>query len=222
MFRMMPILFIFFFLNTVHAASVKILSQTVGQSSDQVITSREVQIAIVVDSILFPPPEEKNVKIKEIQVDDPAMAGFVSAYLLDVAITSEANSFSVGQVEDTEVEQALQKVKRITDANHFWQKIDVSDNELKRIVRTKLTSRHYVMAKTGMLESHISDQEAQTYFEKNRTKFGAMTFVNFKESIKTYLAREQLKERLSTWFDVIKKKYKVRNLLVTKEREHRL
>ncbi|MNY60610.1 hypothetical protein D3C86_1971860 [compost metagenome] len=61
----------------------------------------------------------------------------------------------------------------------------------------------------------ITDQEAQAYYDKNRIKFGSMPFSNFKENIKTFLAQQQLEERLRSWFEVIKRKYKVRNLLPT-------
>jgi hypothetical protein len=38
-----------------------------------------------------------------------------------------------------------------------------------------------------------------------------------KENIRTFLSQQQLQERLRTWFEVIKRKYKARNFLLEKK-----
>jgi hypothetical protein len=50
------------------------------------------------------------------------------------------------------------------------------------------------------------------YFEKNRQRFGSASLDSFKVTIKKFLTKKTADDRLREWFDVLKKKYKVKSL----------
>lgn len=192
------------------------ISQSVGQVGERVITSREVQISAVLDRILFPNKDAslKNNAVFEVQVGDKAMLNELTALLLEVVVNREAESFSVAQISDEEIQQALRKVEKAVDDERYWQRLEVSSNELKKSVVQKLTAKTFIQFKTNSMAGIINDAEALAYYEKNRLKFGEAPFSSFKENIKSFLSQQQLEDRTRAWFEIIKRKYKVRNILV--------
>lgn len=194
------------------AATPVVVSQSVGQVGDRVVTSREVQISAVLDRILFPAKDAKS-GLHEVRLSDPAMMNEVTALLLEVVVDREAESFSVAKISEDQVQQAIRKVERAVDGKAYWNSLEVSSNELKKFVTQKLTAKAFIQFKTNSMVGIISDAEALAYYEKNRLKFGGMPFATFKDNIKTFLAQQQLEERTRAWFEIIKRKYKVRNIL---------
>jgi glutaredoxin-related protein len=195
---------------TARAAPV-VVSRSVGQVGDRVVTSREVQISAAMDRVLFP-QKEKNPS-GELKLGDPAMRDEVTAVLLEVVVHREAENFSVARVSDEQIAESVRKVERGLDSKAYWQDLEVSATELKRFVTQKLTAKAFIQFKTNSMVGVISDSEALAYYEKNRLKFGEVPFAGFKENIKTYLAQQQLEDRTRAWFEIIKRKYKVRNIL---------
>lgn len=195
-------------------AAPMVVSQSVGQVGDRVVTSREVQISAVLDRVLFPGKEAKAASSGyELRLSDPAMMNEVTAVLLEVVVHKEAESFSVAKVTDDQLREAIRKVEKAVEGKTYWQNLEVSPAELKRFVLQKLTAKAFIQFKTNSMVGIVSDSEALAYYEKNRLKFGDMPFATFKENIKTFLAQQQLEERTRTWFEIIKRKYKVRNIL---------
>ena len=192
-------------------AATAVVSQSVGQVGDRVVTSREVQISAAIDRVLFP-QKEKAVSA-EIKLGDPAMLNEVTAVLLEVVVFREAESFSVARVTDEQVLESVRKVEKSLEGKPYWQSLEVSNAELKKFVAQKLAAKAFIQFKTNSMVGVISDSEALAYYEKNRLKFGELPFASFKENIKTFLAQQQLEERTRAWFEIIKRKYKVRNIL---------
>ena len=88
----------------------------------------------------------------------------------------------------------------------------VTGVELRAQIKRKLQAKKFINFKADSSVVPVTDEEAERYFKENRSKFGAMPFENFKENIKTFLARQQVDRRLRDWFEVLRNKYKVRNL----------
>ncbi|MGZ3745525.1 MAG: hypothetical protein ACXWRE_05750 [Pseudobdellovibrionaceae bacterium] len=196
------------------AATSMVVSQSVGQVSERVITSREVQISAILTRILFPMKEAKpNTNLYEVHLGDAAFMGEVTALLLEVVVNKEAESFSVAKVSEEQLQQALRKIEKVVEGKTYWESLEVSPAELSKFVLQKLTAKAFIQFKTNSMVGVISDAEALAYYEKNRLKFGDLPFSSFKENIKTFLAQQQLEERSRTWFEIIKRKYKVRNIL---------
>lgn len=200
--------------NFIQAAVPTVVSQSVGQVGGRVITSREVQISAVLDRILFPSKDAKSAgDLYEVRLGDTGMMNEVTALLLEVVVDREAESFSVAKISEEQVEQSMRKVEKAVEGKDYWRSLEVGPTELKRFVTQKLTAKAFIQFKTNSMVGIVSDAEALAYYEKNRLKFGDLPFATFKENIKTFLAQQQLEERTRAWFEIIKRKYKVRNIL---------
>ena len=152
-------------------------------------------------------------KTKELRLGDTGFLGEVTSVLLEVVVFKEAESFSLTKVSDEQVQEAIRKVEKALEGKPFWQGLEVSSNELKKFTTQKLAAKSFIQFKTNSMSGVISDSEALAYYEKNRLKFGDLPFASFKDNIKTFLAQQQLEERTRAWFEIIKRKYKVRNIL---------
>jgi len=189
-----------------------VITESVGQVAEHVVTSREVQISTVIDNVLFP-SKGKVGSLVETRPEQAEFRNHVTSVLLESVIAMEAESFNVGVVSDKELAEALAKIEKATAGKSYWNQLDVSPAELKKFANRKLVAKSFMAFKTASMVGIITDQEAQAYYDKNRVKFGNTPFAGFKENIKTFLAQQQMEERLRAWFEVIKRKYKVRNFI---------
>lgn len=193
-------------------AAVQVVTETVGQVAEYVVTSREVQISMVVENILYPP----KVSLKglyEVRPGEEEFRNAVTSVLLEVVVTLEAENFNVANVSDEDLKATLAKIEKAVAGRTYWNELDVSTGELRKFTLRKLMAKSFLKFKTNSMTGIVTDQEAQAYYDKNRVKFGATSFESFKGSIKAFLAQQQLEERLRAWFEVIKRKYKVRNFI---------
>lgn len=210
--RMRSLSFLLILAFSSQSLAASLVTQTVGQVSDYVITSREVQIATVIEGVLFPVVKKDN-KLVEIRLGQEDFNKKVTSTLLEVVVAMEAENFNVGVLSEGDISASVVTVEKATSGKAYWNELEVSSKELRKFIRRKLEAKSFLKFKTTSMSGIISDQEAQSYYEKNRAKFGSLPFSSFKENIKTFLAQQQLEERLRSWFEVIKRKYKVRNFL---------
>lgn len=187
--------------------SEQFISQVVGMAGDQVVTSREVQIVNLLEKALSNSSED----LKVINYDDSKFNLEITQVLLEIVVMNESLVFEMNQVKEEEFKESQQNVSKRLSSLADWKKLQVSNVELEKFLRRKMIAKRFIKIKSDSMKGFISDQEAKDYFEKNRLKFGQVPFSQFKENIKTFLAQQQLEERLTSWFEVIKKKYKVRN-----------
>lgn len=207
----MRLIFLFILTISSLASAATLVSETVGQVSDRVVTSREVQISMAIGSVLF--PDEKGNAQDELR---PGLAQFskaVTQVLLELVVVLEAENFNVATVSEVDLKEALAKVEKGLSGKSLWNRIEPSAAEIKNITSRKLIAKSFLKFKTNSMAGIITDQEALAYYNENRAKFGNSSFEDFRENIKTFLAQQQLEERLRSWFEVIKRKYKVRSLV---------
>ncbi len=214
----------------VEVATSSVLSQTVGSIGEEIVSSRDVQIEAVLEKILFPvvsveKPEEKSKGKKDtrskpeknvvfiVQLKDKNFQSELSSTLLEYVLLKEAESFQVAKSTDEEVKDSVQKVEKFVAGNSYWNSLEVNREELSAAIKRKLTAKKYIKIKTDLMTALVTDQDALNYYERNRIKFGQLPFSSFRENIKTYLSQQQLEERIKTLFEVIKRKYHVRNYL---------
>jgi hypothetical protein len=213
MLKILSLVFTVFFSFAVEA-SVPI-TETVGQAGDFVITSREVKISTILDRILYSTKGEAFVEnqLESFVKDSGAFKAAVTSVLLEVVVAIEAESFGVSSVSDKEVVEAVDRAQGVLEDKSYWIQLEVPALELKSLVKRKLIAKSFLKFKTSSMTSIVTDQEAEVYYGKNRLKFGVLPFVSLKENIKAFLGQQQLEERLRSWFEVIKRKHKVRNLI---------
>lgn len=193
--------------------AANVVSETVGQVGDYVITSREVQITTVIDGILYPPKDKKSSALLETAPGTSDFRSHVTAVLLESVVATEAESFNVGTIADPELNEALAKVEKATVGKTYWSQLQPSAAEVKKFTARKLVAKSFIRFKTTSMAGIISDFDALEYYQKNRVKFGSTPFKEIRDNIRTFLAQQQLEERLRSWFELMKRKYKVRNFI---------
>jgi hypothetical protein len=138
----------------------------------------------------------------------------VSGYLLERAAVLEAESFTVGTPLEKELKEVLARAEKALAGKAYWKSLECEASCLRQSLTTKMVARNFITIKTESMTSIVTDSEAQAYFERNRLKFGTAPFESFKENIKAFLMKQQRQDRLRAWFEVLKKKYKLRNILL--------
>lgn len=189
-------------------ALAAVISQTVGALGDRVYTSREVMVSATIEKILS---GSANAGPVEFSVGSPEFDKEVSTLLLEAAIAKEAESFNLGKLEKSELDEIRAKVLKASEGKKTWTAWAVGPDELDKLITQKLAATTFARMKRESMTSVVSDAEAQDYFEKNRSKFGSsLPFSSFKDNIKNFLAQQQLEERMRSWSEIIKRKHHVR------------
>lgn len=201
------------------AKKSEVITRAVGQVGDHVVTSREVILSGVIEKWLYAiedrPSETLRSKEKSswfLRVGTEDFRQQLSRTMLDIMVSLEAEALSVAEVKTSLVQ--LRSTRFMIDFAAFpeWKKLGPSQAEVQMLILRKLRSRAFLQFKTETSGVLVSDDEAQQYFEKNRLKFGNYPFSQFKNSIKEVLAQQRLESRLKDWFEVLKKKHRVRFL----------
>lgn len=201
--------FVFALVFNVSPLFANVVLKSVGQVGQKVITSREVQISAVIESVL---QQQKSEKI-EVRIPDLKSATFqmeLSRVLLEKSAENESKLFNVIDLSDSEISNSLELIEKVVALNVDWKKLDVQASEVKDIVKRKLTAKKFIRFRTSSMSSIVTDSEALQYYENNRLKFGSLPYEGFKDNIKSFLSQQILEERLRSWFDVLKKKNEAR------------
>jgi hypothetical protein len=204
-------IFAFYLLLQTQAQGAELVSTGVGIVRGQVVTSREVQIQNLIETVLFDKPDKE--KLKTLAIDSKAFAKSVQDALLEAVVALEAQNFNVVQITPEEQAQAEKKVTQTLKSVASWKELKVAPKELENGVRRKLQAKKFVQFRAQSSVLPVTDVEAQKYFNENRLKFGNLPFENFKENIKSYLSRTQVEHRLKDWYDLLLNKYQVKNLI---------
>ena len=175
------------------AVSSDLLAFSAGRVMDHVVTSREVKINYVVESVLYGkkgrPPQWLGDASNE-------FSQALSNTLLEWAVALEAENFEAATAGSQQQATAIKKVKDAVKAAKPWKALQVTDAELESLVQRKLRSKQLIQFKVQAAAVPITDTEARRYFDENRLKFGNLPFEKFKSSIKSFLRRQQVDSRL--------------------------
>lgn len=193
--------------------------RAVGQVGDQIVSSRDVILSGVIEQWIYAiqdrPSETLRRKEKEswfLELDSQAFREQVSRVMIDLMINMEAENFAVSEVDQLQL--AKQSTRLMIDFAVLpqWKRWSPQISEVQIILKRKLRSRAFLEFKSEGSGQLVSDEEAREYFQANRAKFGPYPFEQFRKSIKEVMARERVDQRLKEWFEVLKKKYRVRFL----------
>jgi hypothetical protein len=186
--------------------AVTVINESVGRAGETILTSREVKLSAFVERALSPKTSQQK-KSSNLTQDTTAL-------LLEVIVAKEAENFSLGQVAEAESEKAWAEIKKAAGYSALQKELSLSEAEIKTAIKRKLNAQSFIEFKTNSLTSTVTDEEAKIYFEANPNRFKGAQFEGLKENIKTFLSQQQLNERLKSWFELLKRKYKVQNYLL--------
>ncbi len=202
----MSFMFLLFFNQQVNA---EVVSMSVGQVGDHVITSREALQSLYAEKVLFTSatqiPKDLSSKV---------FANRVSAIILEWVVYLEAKSFNFEQNYKKDFNKKLRKIKRVLAKNPNWVKLETTPLELRDVLRVKLIAKEFIQFKASSAVVPVTDTEAENYYNENKTKFGKTKFLVLKQNIKSFLNRKQVDSRLKSWFEVLRSKHRVRNFLL--------
>jgi hypothetical protein len=196
--------------------SYEIVSKIVGQVSDYFITSREVQAQFLIGSVA---PSELNLKNESLKVNmlpeilSVEFQGALNQAILEKVVNLEADSFSFAQIPESEMSELKKTVEMNLKNKSNWKNLQVEDSELETWLKIKRRAQKYIDYKTELNSMKINEDEIRSYFDQNRYKFGSSSYVSFKDNIRQYLLKQKISSRLKEWFEVLRKKYKVRTFV---------
>ncbi len=192
------------------SASAALVSTTVGQVQDDIVTSREVGIHFFVENALFSKPAAlKDLTLPAIE--SRAFSQQVNNLLLEKVVYIESQNFTSAKISSNETNEAIKTVESRLKGKAQFHQIEASPNELRNAVQQMLQAKKFIQFKSESSAVPVTDNEAIRYYEENKKRFGTLPFENFKENIKAFLTRSQSDKRLKEWLEVLQSKYRVRN-----------
>lgn len=195
----------FSFLATVAFSKGPVLTETVGTSAFQVVTSREVKASTFLNQAL---------KSEMQDLLATSSANESNATLYEIAIFRESQSLGAVKLSAEELNRFVSQAQTRLQKNKDWKKLEVQDGELRQWVERKHVAETFLELKASSLTSIVTDQEIQEYYEKNRAKFGQTPLFEQKDNIRRFLQKESQKSRIQDWLTALKVKYQIRNDLM--------
>ena len=191
----------------------RLVSKIVGElgTTKYFLTSREVQINNFIGELLYQMNGSKKAA-KVLNVQDKDFPNQTGDVLLEWAIYKEALDFE-SNMKTTDIQKELKYVQDNSKQVPGWASLEVSPEELKQILERKVLVRRFMQLKSDSSKIPVSDAEAEIYFQKNKSKFGNLPFESFRDNIKSFLQNSQTEQRLKNWYEVLNRKYKVRNFI---------
>lgn len=193
---------LFLVLLTVSLLAQKLITQTVGTSAFQVVTSRDVKASAILNQIL---KNQAPANYQELSEDE------VNRVLFEIAIFRESQNLSAVKLDESEIQTLVDEAQRKLKARADWKSLGASEAELKSWIERKRVAMTFFDLKVNSLIGIVTDDEIQQYYEKNRVKFGSSSFESQRESILLFLKKQNQKQRIADWVSALKTKYQVRN-----------
>tara|TARA_Y100001935_G_C17301032_1_gene509254 strand:- start:2035 stop:2592 length:558 start_codon:yes stop_codon:yes gene_type:complete len=181
---------------------------TVARSKDHIFTSREVHMQHLLEISL-----QGEKQFETFSEDSKKFFGQVEKTLVEHLVSTEAAHFSSMRLLPEEKEKARNRLSPAVFQSAAWKKLAPTKEEWEEVFFRKVQANKFIQFRAQSSVIPISDSEARKYFDENRLKFGNLPFGQFQENIKIYLRRSQVEQRLKDWYDVLRSKYKARNLL---------
>lgn len=195
------------------APAVKTVTRVVGEAGPRVVTSREVRINEAVGQVLAVGSNTSRGKKRILEIADPTFSAQVSRVLDEWTVYLEALEIGTKPADKAEVIKLQAAVQDHWKGASEWSSLEASATEIREIVERKLMAESLEKLKSDASLVTISEAEALQYFKKNRLRFGNLPFENFRDNIKSALARSQTDRRMNEWRSVLRRKYRVRNFV---------
>ena len=192
--------------------TITVVTKAVAEVGDRIVTSREVRYNDAIEqAITGKAPGASGFRV--LDGTEKTFPGEVTAILDEWIVYLEAKSLSSQPPTRIDVASAIKNVHEFWATKPGWAALEVSSEELRDAVERKLIAKDFEKLKSDPELSPVSDEDALSYFRKNRLRFGSLPFSTFKDSIKAFLIKSQTERRLAEWRDVLRRKYRARNFI---------
>ncbi len=190
-----------------------LVSEALGQVGETVVTARDVQMNHWLEKYLNTAGEKTSVpKNATLSSESEAFSESLGQSLLELVVLNEAENFSVGEVGPEERDELRKKFFDWSKGVAAWSSLEVSPFELDKLIYRKLRTRNFLKFKTETSGVQVSELEIEQYYSKNNVRFSGIPISQVRESIRNLLTRQQVEEGLKEWFEILKRKYRVRFL----------
>lgn len=186
-----------------------LVSQTMGVAGGRVYTSREIHLSLIMDRLIEGKGKEPALP-KPGALPDTQAVGHV---LLEAAVAREAETFAL-ETAAADAEAWAAKTKAWLEARPEAKALGYDNEEIQRLAQEKSRARGFIRLKSESMKGLVTEAEAEAYFEQNRVKFGQMPFSAFRENIVSFLSQQRMEERLRSWFEILRRKHRVREYQV--------
>jgi hypothetical protein len=194
-------------------SSMVSITKVVGEVGDHFVTSREVKINSAIEQALEKKPASPETGYVIYSGNERLFPGEVTRVLDEWAVYFEARALGSTQIQKSEISKAVGVVEERWGSQQSYKDLEVGAEELRQFVEQKLAAKDFEKLKSDPALSPVSDDEALSYYKKNRLRFGSLPFSNFQENIKAFLVKTQVEKRLGEWHEVLRRKYKTRNFI---------
>lgn len=182
-------------------------SQVVAKIGTEVVTSRKV----LADTILENNWSQSN-PTKKMLIESDEFNNELNRYLMERVVYLESKSFSLISVSPSEIKQkqnaVLGRIQGSASENQ-WKTISLTSEELSELIKQKIASQKFVDFKSKASYVPVTEAEAFNFYQNNKADYGPKEYKQIKESLKRTLAKAQAEQRLTDWYDILKKKYDV-------------
>ncbi len=225
--QMIKMLFLLISLFSITGFAEPKVNQALAQVGTLIVSKRDVQILYAMTQIdLNKDNDDSKLKSKKpvkkinLYLPEAEMTEFLTQAVLDSMVAQESDSFLSKEVPLEEKVNAF--------AGHYQPlfvqdsqvgPLKVESKEIHDLVLRKLKAQSFLKFKTESLVVLVSDEEIRQYFQKNRVKFGSAPLEAVKENIRQYLVTQQIQDKLKEWFEILKRKYKVKYFSVSQDDE---
>ena len=110
--------------------------------------------------------------------ESPDLQAHLAQVLVEIVVSAEAESFSIGQIDKEELERWQKHLQEQTQSWAPWKTFEVQQDELSGILNRKMRAKNFLKFKMEASGVTVSEDEVKQYYEKNRVKFGNMPSVS--------------------------------------------
>lgn len=192
---------------------INTVTRVVGEAGPRIVTSREVRINEAVGQVLSGGASAVRGKKRIVEITDPTFASQVLRVLDEWTVYLEAVEIGSKPADKAEVARLQGQVQEFWKGSADWAALEASTAEIREAIERKLMAGNLEKLKSDASLVTISEAEALQYFKKNRLRFGNLPFENFRDNIKSALARSHTERRITEWRAVLRRKYRVRNFV---------
>ena len=185
-------------------ATPQTLIKVVGKSKEHVLTSREVEMNQILETVLFDQKTFPNTSI------------YIDQVLLEWAIYKEAQIFDINKISAKQINAMIRKfqsqIRSDKTLKAKWTQLKVLSSEMRTLIERKWRAKKFMEFKQQSSIAPIIDEEALKYYQKQKAKYNEKEFSQVSESIKKQLSQERAQSRIQQWHQDLKAKYKLVNL----------
>ncbi|GEM_PF-3752524 len=183
-------------------------SKVVGVAAKQIVTSRQVRAHTIFTAYFDTKPQKMAYSLP---LDQSSLMSATSNLLMEYLVVAEAKSFGLAKITDAEVKTAINRFKsRLAKSPYkqVWSNLEISDSELLDLAKVKLRSKKFLSTKVASFTVPVTEVELNA-------KMRSLSDKNVDpEQVKKQIQEENKQSALSEWFQLLRTKYVVKNLLL--------